>query len=731
MREDFPKTRDLVLVGGGHAHALLLRRWGMDPLPGARLTLIDPAPVTSYTGMLPGFVAGHYSRATLEIDLVRLARHAGARLILGRADALEAGRVHVAGRGWVAFDVASLDIGIHGEMTGIPGFAEHGHAAKPLDRFAAAWAAHRDALGARPGLAAAGAAVIGGGVAGVELALAIAHGGERAAGRPLPVTLIDRDRALTGASPGAARALRARLAAAGITVIEGTLVAGISGDEVTLGDNRRVASAFTVAAAGARPHAWLERTGLALHEGFVAVDAQLRSLSDPQIFAAGDCAHLTHAPRPKAGVYAVRAAPVLFHNLRAALGAGRPRRFRPQARYLKLVSTGGRGAVADRGGWGTGIAAPLLWRWKDRIDRHFMERLSDLSPMPRPRVPARAAQGLAEAVGDRAPCGGCGAKVGQMTLASALGSGGVTRADVELGVGDDAAVLRMGDTRQVLTTDHLRAVTDDPYVMSRLAALHAMGDVWAMGAAPQAVLPVLTLPALSPRLQARTLTEIMAAAHEVFDAEGAQIVGGHTATGTELSIGFTVTGLLDRPAIGLAGARPGDALILTKPLGSGTILAAEMALQARGPDVAAAWAEMQRGQGAAADILGQAHAMTDVTGFGLAGHLTGMLRASGVAARIDLGAVPLMPGAAELAARGVRSTLYSANRASLPELVMPYTLPDTPAAHLLFDPQTAGGLLAAVAPETADDLLSRLGATGYPAARIGVIVAGTPELTFG
>ena len=136
-----PLTRDLVLVGGGHAHALVLRMWAMDPLPGVRLTLIDPQPAAAYSGMLPGFVAGHYSRDDLDIDLVKLARFAGARLILGRATRIDpvAKTVHVQGRPPIAFDVASVDIGITSTMPQLPGFADHGVPAKPLGVFAARW----------------------------------------------------------------------------------------------------------------------------------------------------------------------------------------------------------------------------------------------------------------------------------------------------------------------------------------------------------------------------------------------------------------------------------------------------------------------------------------------------------------------------------------------------------------------------------------------------------------
>ena len=177
-----------------------------------------------------------------------------------------------------------------------------------------------------------------------------------------------------------------------------------------------------------------------------------------------------------------------------------------------------------------------------------------------------------------------------------------------------------------------------------------------------------------------------------------------------------------RAPITLAGARPGDALILTKPIGTGVILAAEMAGGARGEWVAGCFEVMVQPQGDAARMLADAHAMTDVTGFGLAGHLWNICLASGVAAEIELGAVPLLPGALDLAEAGIRSTIYADNRAAVPGLQ------EGPRADLIFDPQTAGGLLAAVPGGQADRLVQELQAAGVPAARIGRIVEGSPTV---
>ncbi|WP_322894614.1 MULTISPECIES: selenide, water dikinase SelD [unclassified Yoonia] len=690
--DKFPFTRDLVLIGGGHTHALVLRKWGMRPLAGVRVTLINPGPTAAYSGMLPGFVAGHYSRDDLDIDLVKLARFADARFINGAVTAIDRGAktVTVPGRPPIGYDALAIDVGITSEMPDLPGFAAHGVPAKPLGAFARAWDLYR-ATAKAPQIA-----VIGGGVAGAELALAMAHALRDKAPK---VHVIDRGRALSALGYKARQKMLAALTGYGIEVIEPADVTQVFAEGVVLKDGRLIQSDFTTGAAGAKPHDWVAGTGLDLRDGFITVNAQMQS-SDPAIFAVGDCAHMAQSPRPKAGVYAVRQAPVLYDNLRGVLSGGALRDYIPQRDYLKLISLGGKSALAEK--FGTAWQGSLLWRLKDGIDRKFMTQFATLPAMPMPVIPKVAALGLADALGDKPMCGGCGAKVGRGALQQVLGDG----------FGDDAGEVQPG---QVISTDHLRALTADPVLMTRIAAIHALGDIWAMGSKPQAATASIILPRMSAALQQRTMAEIMATATEVMKEAGARIAGGHSSLGDELTIGFTLTGLTDRP-ITLAGAQAGDALILTKPIGSGVIMAAEMAGQARGADVIACLDLMTQPQGEAAAILQNAHAMTDVTGFGLLGHLRGICDASGTGAALEWGKVPVMQGAADLAAQGIRSSLFPDNQAGAGAI-------NGPVPDLAYDPQTAGGLLACVAADSADDLLAQLKAAGYPAAIIGQVTA--------
>jgi selenide,water dikinase len=286
--------------------------------------------------------------------------------------------------------------------------------------------------------------------------------------------------------------------------------------------------------------------------------------------------------------------------------------------------------------------------------------------------------------------------------------------------GDDAATLSLGGVRQVITTDHLRAFWQDPWLFGRIAALHALGDVWAMGATPQAALAQITLPRMTAPLQERWLDEIMQAAAEVFSECGAAIVGGHSTQGAELTVGFTVTGIDDS---GLSKDSPaeGDALVLTRPLGSGTLLAAEMSGKARGDDMEALLKTLATPQGDAARLLApHAKAMTDVTGFGLAGHAARMLSGSGLTVELDLDALSVFSGAEDLADRGIKSSIWQDNRDAVR-----FDGPSNARAALLFDPQTAGGLLAAVAFDQAEKLKDEIVALGHDAAVVGRLGPGS------
>lgn len=731
-----PVVKELVLVGGGHAHVAVLRRFGMRPVPGLRITLVTRDVQTPYSGMLPGYLAGHYSFDQCHIDLRPLAHFAGARLYHAEAQGVDLAerRILVAGRPPVAYDLLSINTGSRPRSVDVPGAAEHAIPVKPIDEFLERW----EALIARV-LASRGPfriGVVGGGAGGVELALATQY--------RLRQVLKDRDddpcrlrfvlltadrEILPTHNPGVRSRFRRVLGDRGVEVLTDHQVIRVTAGAVQA--DRRVPVAVDAAfwVTNASAPAWPGAAGLAAtDEGFIRVDAHLQSVSHPGVFAAGDVAALLD-PRPKSGVFAVRQGPVLAENLRrAALGRGLAR-YSPQRRFLGLISTGNRYAVASRGRWS--LEGAWLWRLKNWIDRRFMARFNELPRMQTTETGPSFAAGLADAEAIRElstlamRCGGCGAKVGSTVLTRVMQrlSAG-TRGDVLVGLDapDDAAVLAVPAGRvMVQSVDYFRAFVDDPYVFGQIGANHALGDLFAMGAEPQSALAVATVPYARGRIVEETLHDLMSGALAVLGPTGAVLAGGHSSEGAELAFGLTVNGLADPQTIWRKGGlQPGDCLILTKPLGTGTLFAADMRREAKGRWIDEAITSMVLSSQEAAKSLQRHHATacTDVTGFGLLGHLIEMTRASGVDAVLDLAAVPLLEGAAETVAAGIFSSLQPQNlrlRRAVRDLEQSARHPHFP---LLFDPQTAGGLLAGVPTKRAGACVAELRRLGYPAAAV-------------
>jgi selenide,water dikinase len=715
MQQRAAIAQDLVLVGGGHAHVHVLKSFGMRPVAGVRVTLIARDVETPYSGMLPGYVAGHYTFEECHIDLGRLARFAGARLIRDEAIGLDRCRQSVLSRAHppIRWDLLSIDIGSAPRSDDVPGAVAHAIAVKPIACFAARWEALLGRAAEMPRLR---LAVVGGGAGGVELALSAQHRLAALCGDAVEVTLVTRDRLLPSHNRQVRRLFEKIFAERGITVLADREVVKVEPGALLCADGKRIAfdEALWVTEAGTAP--WLAETGLPLtNSGFIAVDETLRSTADPRIFAAGDVATMIAHPREKAGVYAVRQGPLLARNLRRALAGRRPRRAVPQRRALALIGTGDGHAVASRGP----IAAygAWLWRLKDWIDRRWMRRYRELPDM------------TTDETKDPMRCGGCAAKVPATVLARVMERlQPATGAAVMIGLDspDDAALISFPGAPPLLqTVDFFRAMVDDPYLFGKIAATHALGDIYAMGGTPESALAIATLPPARPPIVEHDLYHMLRGGLDVLEPAGAVLVGGHSAEGAELALGFAVTG---RPRPGKllrkGGLRPGDRLILTKPLGTGIILAANARGIAPAQIVEGALATMVQSAGPAASCLltHRATACTDVTGFGLLGHLLEMLRASDMDTVLDPEAVPALDGAFALLARGITSSLHSDNIAAMAALGSGAANPTDPIASLLIDPQTAGGLLAGIPPEHAGACVAQLRRLGYRAAEIGFVV---------
>ncbi|MCK6500782.1 MAG: selenide, water dikinase SelD, partial [Nitrospira sp.] len=448
-------------------------------------------------------------------------------------------------------------------------------------------------------------------------------------------------------------------------------------------------------------------------------------------------------PRPRSGVYAVRQGGPLAINLRRHVMGMELQPYRPQKHSLALISTGNRYAIASRGPWS--LEGAWLWSLKDRIDRRWMEGYQRLSPMRRPEgadLWARVNPGDSSVGGreltEMAPamrCGGCGAKVGADILRRVLDRLQIApRSEVWVGLGasEDASALCWPEGRLLVqSVDFFRAFLDDPYLVGRIAAVHGLSDVFAKGAVPHSALAMAALPHGSEAAVEEQLFQLLSGAAEVFREEKVTLIGGHTAEGSELALGFTVNATMEPGGwLGKGGLQGGEVLVLTKALGTGVILAADMQGRAAGRAVDAAVTSMMASNRGAAECL-RRHGVTgctDVTGFGLAGHLAEMLEASGRAARIDLDALPAIPGATEAIGQGIVSTMHGQNVRGRRWIDATEAQARHPAYPLLFDPQTSGGLLAGVPASRAGACLEDLRHAGFAAAAVvGEVEEGSTE----
>ncbi len=731
---DIPYGQDLVLVGGGHSHALALRMLGMRPLPGVRVTLVSDVSYAPYSGMLPGHVAGFYSWEEMHIDLRRLCAFAGATFVLGRVEGLDVAErtVRVAGRPPMRANVLSLNVGSLPSLRSVPGAEAWAIPAKPVPRLLDGWERVKAAASERSERPLR-LVLVGGGAGGVELALAM----QRVLGHQASITLLHQgERLLPGHNERVRRILTRLLPERGVTVRTGTEVAEVTAEGVRTAAGDFVESDFVFWVTHASVPPWVAESGLSVTaEGFIRVSPTLQAVDHPWIFAVGDVATIEGAARPKSGVFAVRMARPLVTNLRAWL-AGRPlASYRPQSQFLSLIGTADGQAVASRR-WLAGRSA-FFWKLKDRIDRRFMAKLEDLPVMPEPESTTVELGDLERSAHMR--CLGCAAKVASSTLSRVMAR---LRAEhgtawqeaaragtvlVGLDAPDDAAAFLVPPGQALVqTVDYMPALVSDPYLFGRIAAIHCLSDLFAMGAAPHSALAAALVPFAAEPVTEETLYQLLNGVLREIAAAGAVLIGGHSAEGSVTALALTCNGLADPSRLlRKGGARAGEALVLTKPLGIGVLFAAHMRLEAKAGWIDAAIDSMLVSNQAAASILRDhgAGACTDVTGFGLAGHLLEILRAGALGARIDLAALPALPGALDCLQRGLASSLQAANRRALSDIANAAEVSEHERLALLFDPQTSGGLLASVPAENAAGCVEALRAAGYlHAARIGQVI---------
>ncbi len=727
---------DLVLVGGGHAQIQILKSFGMKPEATVRLTLITDVLNTPYSGMLPGHVEGVWSYQDMHINLVKLARFAGARLIHQSVEFInkDSKTIYLNNKVKLNYDILSINCGAAPDLSSIPGAERYAIAVKPISLFL-------DKLPSEEAINGP-ICIIGAGAAGSELALALRH----RYGASTDIHLIGRsERVLPTRSQRSSQLLTRALTQNNITLHLGKAVSQITATDIHLVCKTTLAYTHIFLVTSARPADWLRSLSVAKDEdGYIQVSNNLQSVTDNHIFAAGDIASISSYPREKAGVFSVKAGPVLCHNLRAFIRGEPLKSWQPQRQYLALIGLGNGRALAS---WGMfSSAGHFWWKLKALIDRRFVQKFSTLPTMSEQAAPLpllAAQMGRISEVPDAMFCAACGAKTGADTLQAALLSacemaidaGADTNYLPHQTITTDQAEIRVpvGTHSLSQSVDYISQHISDPFCFGRIAALHSLSDIFVAGHQPLSALATVILQRDHEVLQSDDLAQMLAGSLIELSHHQTKLVGGHTSVAEYAGLGFAITGIALKPeAQDESGKTPDMAfdLLLTKPLGTGVILAAEMRELCPADSYESAVGVMLQSNFKAAQIIARCPqaVMTDVTGFGLARHAMNLAhRVSAVGVTLFPEACPFITGALSLSAKGIQSSAFTANQHSLTDSALD---PNSPSAKLMFDPQTSGGILAAVPHTKTRDYVQSLHQAGYRDTTVVGHLCDCPGLQF-
>ena len=682
----------IVLIGIGHTNAHIVRMWGMNPIEDTDLTCISDRSIATYSGMLPAALAGQIPTEAMEIDLVRLCSSVGARLITNRVSRIDHTKREVLfdDRPPVPFDALSIGIGSVPTTESVELSGDSVIKIKPMQTFLHRLSDKIESIKTKVAEhATARIVVVGSGVAGIEILFCVQAYLEKHLDRLFSLQLVTRSEKIL---PSDVDSLRERvlneILSRGHTITNSASVLKVDSNGLTCADGAFIEADLVIWATGASAPDALDRFGLPQNDrGFLSVDHTLQSTAKNGCFAVGDTGTIVGEDIPKAGVYAVRQGPILWRNLQNQI-AGKPlAEYRPQKSFLKLINAGNGRAF---GQWkGVSFSGRWVMILKNWIDTRFMRMYQvDGMSMPESDQPMQ--------------CRGCGCKLAADVLESAIapreGQGKQDEATIPL---QDAAVISSfeSESQLIASTDFFSSPFSDAYLTGRVAALHSASDIIATGGSPTHALSNVVLAEGSAATQQRWLSDFLAGARREFTLLGASIVGGHTIVGPRTEIGFTVIGKRNDSGAHKAGLRVGDALMLTKPIGTGVLMAALMQSKlsaAEHEQLIAAMLAPQATYAKLARLFG-AEGMTDVTGFGLAGHLIELLRESDVIADLDIERIPLLKGVAKHIDSGIESTLAPDNERFQRWMNLKKNAIRADSRYrALFDPQTCGGLLLGI-----------------------------------
>ena len=686
-------------------------------------------------GMLPGHISGAYSFDETHIDLRKLANFANARFILDSATGLDSKEkiIFFRSRPSLSFDALSINIGSTPNKSLIKGAEDYSIPIKPVPIFLKNWGKivqHSKQSNIT-------ISIIGGGAGGVETALCT----RKKLGANTTINLIhDSDELLPSHNSKVREILKNLVLKENISLHLNEKVIEITPDAIQCESGNIIKTDFTLLVTNSSASSWLSSSGLDLDEqGFIKVRTTLQTNDLDYIFATGDIATIEGHKRPKSGVFAVRSAKPLYQNLKRFFNNKELKPYVPQKEFLSLIGTANGTAVASRGNFA--LHSKSMWTLKDKIDKNFMKKFHKLPVMEERQNLNHEDTETLEYLKKKSQmrCLGCAAKVGSNILSEVLSEikeNYEFKKDDSIILGlddpDDASIIQLQrDIKLVQSIDFIPALISDSYNFGKIAVNHSFSDIFAMGAVPHSALLLALVPFSKESITKRKLFQVLSGVVEGLTEIDVALLGGHTAEGETLSLGLSCNGFIakEKPAFKKEGLKIGDKLILTKALGIGTLFAAEMRNETKGRWIDNAINSMLISNRKASEIA-LAHSVvscTDVTGFGLIGHLSEMLAASMKSAKICLDSVPVLDGALETSAKGILSSLHSSNAKSINLINNSKDFISKDKFPLLFDPQTSGGLLLAVPQEIESKVIENLIQNGYPqASTIGSITTDSP-----
>src|SRR6056300_1451653 len=680
--EEIPITNDLVLIGGGHSHLLVLMKLSKRPIKGNRITLITNEIDTPYSGMIPGYIEGIYSWRDSHIDLCRLCLKLNVRFIHAEVERVSAynKEIYFKDRPKIKFDVLSINTGIQSNNSDIKGAAKYCLPVKPISKLA------NNFLNKITNYKSI--AFIGGGAGSVELALAIKKRFLNI-NQEIKITLISGKRGLLSAFPQKTKLIsQETLKKFKIDIIEYNRVLEVTPKQIILSDKSILRIDKAILSTNSMTPKWLTRSDILLtRDNYILVNKSFQT-NYKYVFASGDVIDFDNQNLKKAGVFAVRSGKPLAVNIKKFIIGKNLLEYKFNKNYLALIGTSKASAIATK--YNLTFNSKFFFYLKSYIDKRFIKKFSDF------RIRKITDEN------NFMQCKGCAAKVPLNALRKALPQEIVSTSE------DAVSVPNYPDLFQ--TVDMINSIITDPFILGKIAANHSISDLVSVNSQITSAMMILQLPFSKTEINSRDLEQVLLGAKEIFKLVDCPLIGGHTMIGKDKDpvIGFSILGQKQNKMESIKNRRnikTKDLLILTERIGSGLIFAGINNYLIDSHFQIDVIKQMIKGNINFGKICNQLNilSMTDITGFGLANHLLNLIKRDNSKTGLTIypNKIPLFEGVNECINKNIKSSLFESNY-DIAQKDIIYKRDKSKIDNIIYDPQTVGGIAFIIPQEEKD-----------------------------